>query len=117
MASSLEVGRDGPGRTRVQRHVTNLAALAAYLQVLDATSLLDVGHAQSAQLGAVQAFVQQGGQDRMIALAAQGGGIGNIQQRTRLVVTGHRRLTFPAVHPRTFTPSTGLPVTALDSHR
>ena len=79
MASSLEVGRDGPDRTRVQRHVTNLAALAAYLQVLDATSPLDVGHAQSAQLGAAQAVLQQGGQNRTSAPAAQGGGIGNIQ--------------------------------------
>jgi hypothetical protein len=55
MAGNLEVDGNRISRAWMQRHIADLTALAPHLQVLDAAALLDVGHAQRAQLGAAQA--------------------------------------------------------------
>jgi hypothetical protein len=57
---------DEPYCTRMHRDITDLVALTLNAEVLDALAGLDIAHAQSAELFAADAVIEQGSENGLI---------------------------------------------------
>lgn len=59
MPRAFQVLVNAPGRDRMQRQISHLAALAMHLQMLDPASLLDIAHLQQRRFFAAQPVIEK----------------------------------------------------------
>jgi hypothetical protein len=71
MACGIEVIGEQLERSGKGGDVANLASLAVHPNMLDAAALVDVLHLERDQFRSAQRVIEQGGEDRTVALAFQ----------------------------------------------
>jgi len=101
----------------VNRNEADLGPLAFDTKMYDTLSAVQVLHPQTAEFFAPDTVIQQGSQDGPIPDALERACGRRFQQFTGLNIAERRRAAFFPLAIGRFTPSTGLPVTALRSQR